>query len=136
MFVGGSGLRIAPDDVADRYLPRNQPELEEAIGHALLGRNDIFGDRTHGKRGAVGGDGLDVERDAGDGTEGFGDFVAMGLWPGWETIPSGCCTPIISATKTAVRNSSSCTAAETCCGRAPMSAARRCSMDGSMSGKR
>src|SRR5437764_10915248 len=35
--------------VANRDLPWNQAELEEAIGHALLGCDDVFGDGPDGE---------------------------------------------------------------------------------------
>src|SRR6202022_471048 len=79
--IGGmrSGLRVAPDDVADRDLLRDEPELEEAVGHALLGRDDVVGDRADRERRAVGGDGLDVKGNAGDGTERSCNLVAVGF---------------------------------------------------------
>src|SRR5882724_10571112 len=76
-----SGLRVTPDDVADHDLLRNQAELEEAIGHALLGRNDIVGDRPDRERGTVGGDGLDIQGNTGDGAERFRYLVAMRFGP-------------------------------------------------------
>ena len=61
---GGSGLRRLPDRVANHDRFWNKTKLEEAIGHTLLGRNDVIGDRANGKGRAVGGDGLDIKRNA------------------------------------------------------------------------
>src|SRR5262245_56965564 len=44
----------------------DESELVEAIGNGLLGLDDVVGDPADRKRSAIGGDGLDVERDAGD----------------------------------------------------------------------
>src|SRR3981189_3510045 len=76
-----SALRIAPDDVANRDLLRDQSEPEETIGDALLGRNDVLGDRADRERRTVGGNGLDIGRKAGDGPERFGDVFTMRFSP-------------------------------------------------------
>src|SRR6266702_3326219 len=76
-----SGLGVTPDDVADRDLLWDQAELEEAIGYALLGRDDVVRDRLDRERRAVGGDGLDIKGNAGDSTERSRHLVAVGFRP-------------------------------------------------------
>src|SRR6266581_3748965 len=46
MIFGNSGLGMAPDDVANRDPLRDQAELEEAVGHSLLGIDDLLRHRT------------------------------------------------------------------------------------------
>ncbi len=60
---------------------RDQAELVEAVGDALLGRDDVVGDGADHEVRAVGRDGLDVQRDAGDCGERFGDLVAVLFGP-------------------------------------------------------
>src|ERR1700723_4506573 len=77
----GSTCDLLPDRVANHDRPWNKSELEETIGDALLGGDDVFGDRANGKGRAVGGDGLDVQRNAGDRAQGFRHLVAMRFGP-------------------------------------------------------
>ena len=57
------------NDVADRQLLRDDPEVEELVGQRLLVGEDVFVERLDGAEvGALAGqrDLLDVDRDAGD----------------------------------------------------------------------
>src|SRR5438552_17888715 len=76
-----SNLRIAPDNVANRDLPWNQAELEEAVGHALLGWDDVFSDGPDGEGRTIGRDGLNVEANAGDGAQASCHLLPMRLRP-------------------------------------------------------
>src|SRR3954451_12152728 len=62
MPFGNSRLGIAPDDVPDGDLFRDQAELEETIGNGLLGIDDLLRHWTDRERRAVGRDGLDFQR--------------------------------------------------------------------------
>ena len=77
----GSGLHRLPDRVANHDRLWNETELEEAVGDALLGGDDVVGDRADREGGAVGGDGLDIEGNAGDRAQRFRDFIAVRLGP-------------------------------------------------------
>src|SRR3954469_24133717 len=76
-----SDLGVAPDDVPDGDLLRDQTELEEAVGDGLLGFDDPLRYRTDRERGAVGRDGLDFQRHAGHRGKRSCDCVAMRFRP-------------------------------------------------------
>jgi hypothetical protein len=48
-------LRL-PERFPNRNRLWDQTELKEAIGNALLDRDDVIGDRAHSERRAIGGD--------------------------------------------------------------------------------